>query len=205
MQQSVCICLPASSGEPWMALDELEPMRRVLCHLRVEQPRHKSSASSRQHQLLEVMVSRGLRHNCSASNSTRRIISKNTAMSSMASFSGNGRGGFAPRRGRGRGGRVPHFSKPREQVKPDINKHPLGKLVKTFSILDLKVGSGQALPDTEISDCQYVASYNWLNSQNPTIVVPGEFFFTYKHPPHELKYLRKASTVDSPTNTTTLG
>ncbi|KNG51925.1 geranylgeranyl pyrophosphate synthetase [Stemphylium lycopersici] len=28
MQQSVCICLPASSGEPWMALDELEPMRR---------------------------------------------------------------------------------------------------------------------------------------------------------------------------------
>lgn len=170
----------------------------------LSKPRHKGSASSRQHQLLEFIMSRGLRHNCSASNPTSSTISETTAMSSMASFSGSSRGGFAPRRGRGRGGRVPHFSKPKEQVKPDIHKNPLGKLVKIFHVSDLEAGPGRAPPDTEISDCQYVASYSWLNSQTPTIIVPGELFFTYKHP-SKLKCLRKTSTVDPPANSTTLG
>ncbi|CAE7218797.1 hypothetical protein CFE70_010353 [Pyrenophora teres f. teres 0-1] len=92
----------------------------------------------------------------------------------MYSFPGSGRGGgFAPRGARGRGGRAPHFTKTREQVKPDIERHPLGDIVKTFRSSDLIVGSNYPTDVPEISGCQYVASYNWLNSKAPTIIVPG--------------------------------
>ena len=97
---------------------------------------------------------------------------------------GSGRGGFAPRRGRGYGGRVP-FSKAREQVKPDIEKNPLGTLVKTISAPELVFGAKRATYTTEMSACQYVASYNWLNDQVPTIVVPGKQLhprLIYLHP-----------------------
>jgi hypothetical protein len=90
----------------------------------------------------------------------------------MASFLGSSRGGFAPRRGRGRGGRVPFFANPREQMKPDLERHPLGDLVKEFRISNLSL---KPIDSVEITDCQYVASYNWLNDKVPTIVVPGEF------------------------------
>lgn len=29
-------------------------------------------------------------------------------------------------------------------------------------------------PNAEISDVQYLASYNWIEAKTPTIVVPGE-------------------------------
>ncbi|KAL1795342.1 hypothetical protein ACET3X_007158 [Alternaria dauci] len=91
----------------------------------------------------------------------------------MASYTGSSssRGGFAPRRGRGRGGRAPFFTKPREQVKPDLERHPLGDLVKEFRSSDLSLKPADL---AEISDCRYVASYNWLNGKVPTIVVPGK-------------------------------
>ncbi|USP79059.1 uncharacterized protein yc1106_06333 [Curvularia clavata] len=91
----------------------------------------------------------------------------------MNSFSGSGRGGLAPRRGRGYGGRVP-FNKPREQVKPDIKKNPLGSLLKTILAPDLVIDAKDAALTGEITDCQYVSSYNWLNDQTPTIVIPGK-------------------------------
>ncbi|KAI4648692.1 uncharacterized protein J4E78_008755 [Alternaria triticimaculans] len=89
----------------------------------------------------------------------------------MASFSGSGRGGWAPRRGRGRGGRAPHFAKNREQPKPDLQTHPLGDPVKVFRSSDLSL---KPIDSAEISNCQHVASYNWLNDEVPTIVVPGK-------------------------------
>ncbi|KAI4610439.1 hypothetical protein J4E80_008203 [Alternaria sp. BMP 0032] len=89
----------------------------------------------------------------------------------MASFSGSGRGGWAPRRGRGRGGRAPHFAKNREQAKPDLQTHPLGDPVKVFRSSDLSL---KPIDSAEISNCQHVASYNWLNDEVPTIVVPGK-------------------------------
>jgi hypothetical protein len=94
-------------------------------------------------------------------------------MSFMSSFSGSSRAGFAPRTGRGRGGRTP-FTKGREQIKPDIEKHPLGELLKTFYSSDLGVDQGESAHRAVISDCEYVASYNWLNDRNPTIIVPGK-------------------------------
>lgn len=64
-----------------------------------------------------------------------------------------------------------HFAKNREQPKPDLQKHPLGDLVKVFRSSDLSL---KPLDLAEISDCQHVASYNWLNDEVPTIVVPGK-------------------------------
>jgi hypothetical protein len=97
-------------------------------------------------------------------------------MSFMSSFSGSSssRAGYAPRRGRGRGGRIP-FTKGREQIKPDIEKHPLGELLKTFHSSDLGVEQSGFARHATISDCQYVASYNWLNDR--TIIVPGKLSF----------------------------
>ncbi|KAH8623573.1 hypothetical protein IG631_22052 [Alternaria alternata] len=99
----------------------------------------------------------------------------------MASYLGgsSNRGGFAPRRGRGRGGRVPFPAKPREQAKPDLERHPLGDLVKVFRSSDLSLKPADL---AEISNCKYVASYNWLNGKVPTIVVPGESCFAISRP-----------------------
>ncbi|KAJ4366236.1 hypothetical protein N0V83_007872 [Neocucurbitaria cava] len=93
-------------------------------------------------------------------------------MSFNASFSGNSRGGFAPRRGRGGWGRP--LAKPREPVKPDIESHPLGQLLQTVHNSDLLDMPSNSSHNVTITDCQYVASYNWLNNSNPTVVVPGK-------------------------------
>ncbi|RMZ67478.1 geranylgeranyl pyrophosphate synthetase [Pyrenophora seminiperda CCB06] len=88
--------------------------------------------------------------------------------------SGSSRGGFAPRGVRSRGGRAPHFTKTREQLKPDIERHPLGVIVETIRSSGLSVGAIGSTQIPEISGCKYVASYNWLNSEVPTIIVPGK-------------------------------
>jgi hypothetical protein len=144
----------------------------VRCVTSLSKQRHMSSALLRQHQ-----------HNYSHSAYSAlgsylfRIVSPhNAAMSFMSSFAGSSRAGYAPRRGRGRGGRAP-FTKGREQINLDIEKHPLGVLLKTFHSSDLGVGQSNSTYPAAISDCQYVASYNWLNDRDPTIIVPGNLFF----------------------------
>jgi len=87
----------------------------------------------------------------------------------MSSF----RGGYAPRRGRG-GWTKPYVKQKREYVKPDIDKHPLGELLKTINNSDLKSELSAAPMDSLISDVQYVTSYNWRNDGNATILVPGK-------------------------------
>ncbi|CAO2657946.1 Nn.00g072060.m01.CDS01 [Neocucurbitaria sp. VM-36] len=93
-------------------------------------------------------------------------------MSFQSSFSGSSRGGFAPRKGRGGWGHP--SAKPREPVKPDIEKHPLGCLLHTIHTSDLLGVPNGSVHDAVITDCQYIASYSWLNDSNPTIVVPGK-------------------------------
>ena len=69
---------------------------------------------------------------------------------------------------------------------PDIEKHPLGCLLRTLKDVDKTAPFSGAvgLLNTKVSDnvlkiydCQYVASYNWLNSTQPTIVTPGRLVF----------------------------
>jgi hypothetical protein len=96
------------------------------------------------------------------------------------SYTPNSRGGFASRRGRG--GWSKPFSKPSAKpkvyVKPDIERHPLGHLLNTIHNLDLKVDrthqTDTATAFPAILDLQYIASYNWINDDTPTILVPGE-------------------------------
>ncbi|PSN66895.1 hypothetical protein BS50DRAFT_600499 [Corynespora cassiicola Philippines] len=79
-----------------------------------------------------------------------------------------GRGGYAPRRGRGGAPLRPV----RREVQPDLGKHPLGKLLQTIKPSDL-LSVNLPLGDPAITNCNDIASYNWLNSATPTIVVPG--------------------------------
>lgn len=78
-----------------------------------------------------------------------------------------GRGGYAPRRGRGGWSR-------QGSIKPDLQKHPLGDLISTVRRSDLKPSHLDLTPPLHIQGCEYVASYNWLDSKDPTVVVPGE-------------------------------
>lgn len=89
----------------------------------------------------------------------------------MSSFSGTARGGCAPRRGRGGGYRP--FTKVRESVKPDIEKYPLGQLLQTFRDSDLRVEAKTLSHKVSITNCDCVASYNWLSEKAPTIIIPG--------------------------------
>ncbi|KAH7086565.1 hypothetical protein FB567DRAFT_74020 [Paraphoma chrysanthemicola] len=83
------------------------------------------------------------------------------------------RGGYAPRRGRG-GWTKKSFAKPkREYVKPDTKAFPLGDLLKAFDLFD----PTESTPKTTkppISNVQYIASYNWVNDDTCTILVPGK-------------------------------
>ncbi|KAH6625604.1 hypothetical protein C7974DRAFT_472936 [Boeremia exigua] len=86
--------------------------------------------------------------------------------------SGNSRGGYAPRRGRG--GSTRPFVKRQEPVKPDLDKYPLGELLLTLRPSDLMPPTTGLPSSPHINDCQYVTSYNWLASQDRTILVPGQ-------------------------------
>ncbi|MCJ1245108.1 hypothetical protein MMC30_002309 [Trapelia coarctata] len=69
-------------------------------------------------------------------------------------------------RGNARGGR----SEPKGE---QLEKRPIGHLIGTIRLSEVQ--SAVQLKDAAptIEDCQYVASYNWLNRKNPTILVPG--------------------------------
>lgn len=113
-------------------------------------------------------------------------------MSSMSSF----RGGYAPRRGRG-GWNKSSFSKPQKRgVEPDIVKNPLGELLETVSISDLKLESNVSNTQGAIFDLKYVASYNWRNDATPTILVPGKSSLNMFQVT-QLMICRQASTVDA--------
>ncbi|EPS44064.1 hypothetical protein H072_1968 [Dactylellina haptotyla CBS 200.50] len=98
-------------------------------------------------------------------------------MSTWRGASSSGRAGFAPRGGRGggrgRGGRGGHQSAP---LQPDIVKHPLGDLVAKITTKDIDpTGSEDTFSAAAvITDCEYVASYNWMNEGASTIMAPGK-------------------------------
>ena len=76
------------------------------------------------------------------------------------------RGGFSPRYDRFAG------TKPQTPRSPSP---PLGSVVrclKADEILNHKAGNGVDR-DARITDCKYVASFNWLDGEKPTILVPG--------------------------------
>ncbi|KAK6526383.1 hypothetical protein TWF694_004980 [Orbilia ellipsospora] len=103
-------------------------------------------------------------------------------MSTWRGASSSGRADFAPRGGRGggrrRGGRGGRQGAPQRQapLQPDIVKYPLGNLVAKITTKDIDLtASDDTLSTTAvITDCEYVASYNWMNDSASTIMTPGK-------------------------------
>lgn len=89
-------------------------------------------------------------------------------------------GGYAPRGGRwgggrgGRGGWKSSTVKYNPPPEPDTARHPLGELLQTFYLSDIKPEPERFAATAQITDLKYVASYNWLDGKAPTIMVPGK-------------------------------
>ena len=85
-----------------------------------------------------------------------------------------GRGSSLPYRG-GRRGSYP--SQRRTQMVSQRAARPpsppLGQVLATLSDIDLTNPSDLHEYPAKISGCKDVASYNWLNEQEPTILTPG--------------------------------
>jgi hypothetical protein len=113
-------------------------------------------------------------------------------------------GGYAPRGGRGRGGRGGWKSwtaKHTPQPEPDIIRHPLGELLHTFSLSDIKPEPERFAATAQITDLKYVSSYNWLDGKAPTIMVPGKARFLIAFI-FILMISRKTSCMDPPQDST---
>ncbi|KAF2713833.1 hypothetical protein K504DRAFT_498627 [Pleomassaria siparia CBS 279.74] len=85
------------------------------------------------------------------------------------------RGGRGSRGGRGgRGGGNASTPKRDPPPEPDIVAHPLGELLQTIRISDLSLEAIKTSKPTDITDLKYVASYNWMEGDAPTIMIPGK-------------------------------
>lgn len=58
-------------------------------------------------------------------------------------------------------------------TRDSLEGQPMGDLLGTITLTELQ--SSVRFEDTTLTiiDCEYVASYNWLNGQKTTILVPG--------------------------------
>ena len=86
----------------------------------------------------------------------------------------NIRAGYAPRGGRG--GRGGWKGAPQRQVppQPDIVKNPLGNVVVEITTKALTASEDTLSTTAAITECEYVATYNWMNESVSTIMTPGE-------------------------------
>lgn len=81
--------------------------------------------------------------------------------------SGIGRGSGTTWRG-ARGGRgVP--------IHDSLEGQPMGDLLETITLTELQSSVRFKDLTPTITDCQYVASYNWLNGGKANILVPGQY------------------------------
>lgn len=75
---------------------------------------------------------------------------------------------------------------------------PLGPLLQTLSEANL-LAADQAQSScgepAEITECAYVASFNWLDRDEPTILIPGITFSRFTNHPIMLELPRNAMSV----------
>ncbi|KAI9766565.1 MAG: hypothetical protein M1839_004875 [Geoglossum umbratile] len=80
--------------------------------------------------------------------------------------------------GRGRPSWTAHPGQPRWQQKreppPRPPSPPLGSVLATLNRKDLTVSADLNKHSAKVTDCEYVASYNWLNRGEPVVMVPGK-------------------------------
>lgn len=85
----------------------------------------------------------------------------------------------SPRRGRRRGGGfVTRPGQDRYPTQPGsrsiTESRPLGELLAILEITDLGHAGHDSPIDATVRDCNYVTSYNWLDTESPTVVIPGQ-------------------------------
>ncbi|OLN96711.1 hypothetical protein CCHL11_02291 [Colletotrichum chlorophyti] len=61
----------------------------------------------------------------------------------------------------------------KNQPRPAAPAPPLGSVIETVSIADLTEPASAFAPSARVTDCRFVASYNWLDKPKPSILVPG--------------------------------
>ncbi len=103
--------------------------------------------------------------------------------SGRVSGRGSGRGERGNERGRGRttargSGTSWRFNDRSGRSAPthdSFEGQPVGDLLGTITLTEIQ--SSVRFKDTAltITDCQYIASYNWLDRQKATILVPGQY------------------------------
>jgi len=89
---------------------------------------------------------------------------------------GNERGrGRTTARGSGTNWRFNARSGRSASTHDSIEGQPMGDLLGTITLTEIQ--SSVRFKDTTltITDCQYIASYNWLDRQKATILVPGQY------------------------------
>ena len=91
----------------------------------------------------------------------------------MESSSAFTRRGGGRRLYRGWRGGLRTLFKQSNRSKPDVDKYPLGELITIFKNSDLEKAVRNASGYTTIKHCKYLASYNWINTKDPVIVIPG--------------------------------
>lgn len=64
---------------------------------------------------------------------------------------------------------------------------PLGPVLMTLNERDLGTSPDLKEPLAKITECKYVASYNWLNRNEPTILVSGKPVFSFRSRNREYK------------------
>lgn len=65
------------------------------------------------------------------------------------------------------------FYQTQTHAKPSTPSLPLGPLLKSFSLDDLSGSHHDKDGQVQITNCQVVASYNWMEKSKPTMVMPG--------------------------------
>ncbi len=56
-----------------------------------------------------------------------------------------------------------------------LEGQPMGDLLGTITLAELQPSLVSEDVALTITDCQYVASYNWLDAQKATVLVPGQY------------------------------
>jgi len=72
--------------------------------------------------------------------------------------------------GRRGGGRIHRYAPESGTPAP-----PYGPLVREIRKSDLVPGAEKYKDSATIKDCELVASYNWLDKSNPTMLIPGKY------------------------------
>lgn len=114
------------------------------------------------------------------------VMSTSTEIPDTRPWQDGGRGGGPGRigdtrgflRGPGRPSRGTFWKGISEQA--PSSEPALGPLLSKLSQTDLTKAAVKYGPDSRITDCMTVTSYNWLDRAKPTIIVPGQPHFSFE-------------------------